>query len=167
MTWSTNQISPVTPIALYDIGKRHRLLPESVSGMIESYRSLADRCFLFSVLSLGDNGDRPGEVASVIVSNIVDDESADIDLIPFSDYFRDGFQEKIVAAMAPVLAPLFAMHNVRRVQSFVPFSRPRTVRALRACGFSVEGRLRDAAKIRGQEPEDVLVLGLLRKEYRP
>lgn len=157
VAWALKQVPQeiATPEMIYDIYRRHKLEPESIPLAYSSFQTLAATGEVYQVMS-EDVG-----VATVILSGIIPGERADIDIIPVSNYFRGGYKRDLREAMAPIWDVCFNEHNVRRVTSTVPASRKRTVRALKAMGFRVEGVLRDAAKIVGRDPEDLILLGLL------
>jgi len=167
MTWQVIQIAEqdVTPMRLYDLAAAHNLLPSNPNQTIDYYRSLASRCEFFEMLDVGDNGSRPGRVGTVVVSNIVRGESADVDLVPIPEFFTCGFQPTIKKALWPVLSRLFADYGVRRLNSFVAVSRPRTKWALVACGFKIEGKMREGVKFAGKRPEDTWVMGMLASDF--
>jgi len=101
------------------------------------------------------------EVANIFVSDVQEGETASLDFIPVPKYFRSGFDEDLRGAVMPVLTGIFRGSGVRRLNSLVPSSRSKTKRALCSLGFVVEGRMRDAVRFHGKEPEDIRVLGML------
>ena len=166
MSWEIIQIDPrdVTAQKLFDIGREHKLIPDSLAQAVENYRAMASCCQVYEIFAVGENGDRPGLVASVIVSNH-DGDMVNLDFVPKPAYFREGYQDKIRFVMRPLLNRLFSEYGIRRITSFIANSRPRTKRALLACGFKIEGRMRDAIIFRDQKPEDLLVMGLLKSDF--
>ena len=110
-------------------------------------------------------------MADAILSEIVDGEAATLDLmvvsrfyarlnadktendVPFNDLTRD--------ALRPALSRLVEARSLRRITSAIPRSRNRTYNALIACGFNKEGVMRRAVKLRGKDPEDLVVMGFL------
>ena len=161
MTWELKKVSPerVTPELIYDITRRHHLVPESVEVALHTFHALGQNSMVCQVSSEGE------EVATVIVSGLVPGASAEIDFIPKTKYFRfDTYKRNLRKAMSPLWTMLFGEMEVRRVTSYAARSRSRTRRALKACGFKQEGLLREAAHLKNKEPEDLFVMGLLRSE---
>lgn len=159
--WTANPVAPseVTAQYLYDIGKRHRLIPDNVSDAVGYYRGMADCCAVLKIES--DDGDM---IADLIIMDIVDGVSAEMTLIPRPQYFAPGedFSDLIQGAITPVTEKLFEARSLRRISAFIPKTRSRTAQALRACGFNKEGVMRDAIKFVGKdEAEDMVIMGLL------
>jgi hypothetical protein len=160
MAWTAELSEDMSPNVVYEVLKKHRLLPESVVASASVCNAVGTSGVRFTVK------DETGEhVADVFVSDVEEGETAAIDLIPVAKHFRTGYHEDFKAAMSPILHDLFEGFGVRRVSSALPESRSRTKRALCVLGFKVEGRIRDAVKLHGKPPEDLRVLGLLRSEY--
>lgn len=140
---------------IYDVYRRHRLVPDSVPLAFSSFKSLAATGEVYRVVA------DDAVVATVIVSGVVPGERADVDLVPVSKFFRGGYEEELRLALSPIWRDAFDRHKVRRLTAGVPASRRRTVKAFRALGFMVEGVLRDGAKIVDRDPEDLVLLGML------
>ncbi len=169
MTWEAIPVprDKVTAEFLYEIGKRHHLLPERVESAIDYYRAIAPSCIVFRVI------DRQTKdyVAELIISEIVDGEAASVDFIPVPKFFSpinpdgtqnaDPFHDRLNDALSPVLGRLIEGRRLRRLTAMVPHSRSRTCKALQACGFKREGKMRNAIKFRGHAPEDLVIMGLL------
>lgn len=157
VAWALKQIPAdlATPEMLYDVYRRHRLIPESVPLALSGFRNMAATGAVWEVVSDG------AAVATVIVSGVIPGERADIELVPVSKFFRGGYEDDLRDAMRPVWGMVFEEHAVRRVTSCVPSSRRRTCKALAALGFRLEGRLRNAAKIVDREPEDLMLFGMI------
>jgi hypothetical protein len=129
-------------------------------------RNAAASCLVLEIMN--ENHEK---VADAIISEIVDGDSATLDLmvvsrfyarfnadksesdVPFNDLTRD--------ALRPALVRLAEARRLRRVTAAIPQSRNRTYRALLACGFNKEGVMRRAVKLRGKDPEDLVVMGFL------
>ena len=134
---------------------------------------------LWYVTSIYKNGafikvvesDDDTEIATLIISNIIDGEEADVDLIPVSKFFspigKDGnkntdpFMDWIKDAIGDIFVKLIEGRELRRLTAMIPSSRSRTAKILRECGFRKEGVKRDAVKFTGNEPEDVVIMGML------
>ena len=169
MTWQAVPVprEKVTAEFLYEIGKRHHLLPERIESAIDYYRAIAPSCIVFRVM----DAQTKEYVAEVIISEIVDGESASVDFIPVPKFFApinpdgtkndDGFHDRLTEALSPVLGRLLEGRNLRRLTAMVPSSRSRTYKALQACGFKREGKMRQAIKFRGHAAEDLVIMGLL------
>jgi len=157
VAWCLQQIPEdiATPEMVYDLYRRHRLVPDSVPLAVSGFQSLAATGQVFEVIADGT------KVATIIISAMVPGERADVDMVPLSKFFRGGYEEELRAAMEPIWEHAFEVNKVRRLTSSVPRSRARTVKALKAMGFKIEGVLREGAKIVGHEPEDLILMGLL------
>ena len=166
MTWNAEAVqqAEVTPEYLFKIGKRHKLLSENITDSIDYYRNLAGSC---RVIEIKDGGDT---VAHLIVSNIVDGDSADVDFVPRPKNFitGSGYEEQMQDVVTPVLRGLMTMRSLRRLTAMIPKSRNRTCNALRSVGFEKEGVMRDAICLIGDPPaggvQDVVIMGLLAKK---
>jgi RimJ/RimL family protein N-acetyltransferase len=157
----------VTAESLFDLAKKHRLIPENVVDAVDYYRGISACCALIQieVEGTGEN------VGSLIVSDIRDGDSAQIDFIPrpqfFSPVLKDGsrneedFLGMFDSAVRPVFDKLLAGRDLHRLTAMVPKSRSRTVKALKACGFRKEGVMRDAIKFSSKDVEDLVVMGML------
>ena len=160
--WALHQVpeNTVTPAWLYDLCRGRKLIPDDPLLAVGMCRSMTDSAVVHQVID-----EEIGDVATVIVSDIVPGETAVVDLMPSSKHFRSRYRKKFIKAMMPLWTELFVQKNVRRVSSFVPISRTRTIRALKCCGFEEEGIIREGIKLRDKEPEDVMLLGLLVTDY--
>jgi hypothetical protein len=160
MIWTLGKIAPekLTPVALYDLSKKHNLVPDSTHQALRCYQNLATNSM---ALKLKD-GDE--EVATIVISSLVERECAELDLIPKGSYFQRRYKKSLVTALGPLWLVLFNHMQLRRITSFVPRSRARTRRALKAVGFRVEGVIREGIKLARKDPEDLYVMGLLREE---
>ena len=169
MTWIAVPVPPeeVTAEVLYALGRKHRLVPENTSMAIDHYLAMAGECAMIIV----KDEDTGTKIAHLIISDIMDGESATVDFIPVSKFFspigKDGnkntepFMEKISVALAPVFKKLLAGRGLRRLTSVLPKTHTRAAKALRECGFKKEGVMRNAVKFRDQEAEDLLIMGML------
>ena len=160
MKWEAHPVAPdkVTAEYLYDLSKRHRLVPHNLIDPAGYYGSVADGCIAMTVT----NG--TGEViADVVITDIIQDESAQINLIPCPKYFAPGedFAELIDGALSPVLKKLTEKKDLRRITSLVPKTRHRTCKALIACGFKKEGVMRNAVRFLNKPAEDMVIMGYL------
>ena len=160
--WELRKLPPekVTPAMVYDLSLQHNLVPESVEQSLHTFRSLAGGGLVLQIYEGED------KVATLIVSSLVPRESAELDLIPKPQYFRRGFKQELVSSLQPLWMVLFEEMGVRRVTAYVPKSRVRTKRALLACGFEVEGVMREGARMRNKNPEDLYLMGLLKKDIK-
>ena len=70
-----------------------------------------------------------------------------------------------VEAMRLVLRFAFAHLKLHRVSVRVLAYNHRAIRAYQKCGFAIEGREREAARVNGQWHDDV-IMGLLDREFR-
>ena len=159
MTWALVENKEVNPQSVYEILKHHRLLPASVELAANACNNIAIGGSHFVLLDGAEN------VASIFVSCIVSGETAQIDLVPVTRYFRTGFDEPLRDAVTPLLDVMFKEFSLRRITSMFPASRSRTKRALSTLGFVPEGRIRDGVVLYNRPPEDIRVLGLLRTEF--
>lgn len=143
---------------LYDLSSKHRLVIDNLPDAIDRYRAVSPECAIF-LITEADTGH---EVAQVVVSGVIAGDSANIDFIPQPSYFAPGsdYEPHLRKALKPLLAGLMDLRQLNRIQSFVPKSRSRTVRALRSCGFVKEGVMRDAITL-SRGLENVVVMGLL------
>lgn len=170
MTWTAVAVKPedVTAEFLYELSEKHRLIPENLTAAIEYYQAICHSCAVIQVI----DGDDSEIVADVIISDIADGDSAQIDMVPRPKYFApilpdgsrnpDPYQQKIEDALAPVFTKLITGRNLRRLTAMVPKSRSRTFKALKACGFKKEGVMRQAVKFKGRtEAEDLVIMGML------
>ena len=169
MTWEAVAVAPekVTPEFLYDISRRHKLIPERVVSAIDFFRAQAPSCVVIEVIDRATKD----TVAEVIISDICDGESASVDFVPTPKYFSpvksdgthndDPFHERIESVMGPVFRKLIAGRDLRRLTAMVPRSRSRTYKALMACGFKREGAMRNAVKFKGTAAEDLIIMGML------
>jgi len=172
MSWIAVPVPPeeVTAEALFELAKKHRLIPENVSNAVDHYRDLSGCCALIQV----ETEDTGENVGSLIVSSIVDGDSARVDFIPrpqfFSPILKDGsrnpedFLGMAEDVMRPVFERLMEGRGLNRLTATVPKSRSRTFKALRACGFRKEGVMRDAVKFSGRDLEDMVIMGMLPKK---
>ena len=151
----------VNPELIYEISKHHRLVPENPASAIASYKSIAAAGIVGAVL------DDEDAIATVIVSNLMPGECADLDIILVSKHFRrpKARSEELRHALAPLLRVLFNEHHVRRLSSFTPVSRRRSIAAFEALGFAHEGVVRSGVAIEGEEPEDLVMMGLLANDF--
>lgn len=168
-TWEAIPVprEKVTAEFLYDIGKRHHLLPERIESAIDYYRAIAPSCIVFRVM----DHQTKDYVAEVIISEIVDGEAATVDFVPVPKFFApinpdgsqnaDPFHDRLSEALNPVFGRLLEGRSLRRLTAMVPSSRSRTFKALQACGFRREGKMRQAIKFRGHAAEDLVIMGLL------
>lgn len=161
--WKAVPVHPekVTPLFLFEIAKRHRLLQENFEGNVDYYAQIAHNCAVVEVVD-----DCGGVVAQVFITNIVDGYSARIDFVPRPEYFKPSsdFVGKIHDAMSPVFSTLFEKRRLRRISAFVPEERNRTIKALRACGFKKEGCMVDEVKLAGKGFQNLIIMGLLQKK---
>lgn len=169
MTWVAVPVSPeeVTAEYLYDLGRRHKIMPENTALAVENCRAVACNCAVIQVV----DEESKDTVAHLIVSEIVDGEAATIDFVPVGKFFspvgKDGnrntepFLEKISSALTPIFRSLIEGRNLRRLTAVVPKTHTRAARALRECGFKKEGVMRDAVKFRGKGVEDLVMMGML------
>ena len=157
--WELRENDNVSPQAVYDVLKKHRLLPESVvyaAGVCNSIGAGGKR---FTISS--DDVD----ICEIFVSGIEAGEAASIDLVPVAEHFRRGYEEDFRGVMKPIFDDLFLEMKVRRIGASFPASRSRTKRAFGSLGFSIEGRLTDAIKLNNEEPQDLRIVGLTRHNY--
>jgi len=140
---------------------RHRLMP--VNPLEAAASCCAIRRSDQSVLLEGD------EVVGKVFVNIQESRATgSIDLIPVPKYFRsvDDYREQLRGAMVGMLKDIFAQPGFRRLSAYVPDSRGRTKKALRAIGFKMEGKIRDGVHFRRSDsPEDLYVLGLTASDF--
>ena len=157
MTWELRRIPSATicPELIYELSRRHRLVPDNVGMALAGFTNLAQGGFVAAIQ------DDDTIIGTVVVSSIMRGEQADIDLIVQGKYFRQGFQSRLSGAMAPLMQTLFDDLDLRRVNALVPESRSRTVKALESLGFQLEGVKRLGVKLLNSEPEDLFMLGLL------
>ena len=157
MTWELKSIPQhkVSPELMYDVGRRHKLVPDSASVAVASCRALAHDGMV-SVLYDGE-----AQIGTVVISGLVQGEQAELDFIPVGKHFRKLHKKELVAAMAPLLGELFGRLKVRRITSYVPESRSRAYRALCSLGFGEEGKMREGCHLRNRDPEGLFILGLL------
>lgn len=142
---------------LYSILDRHRLLPAS-GDMVGMIAGFMDRS-VFSEITDGTD-----HVAFIVLSNPVTGEKIDLDLIPDPTRFSRGEYEGLLReCLDETICGLFARY--RRINAGVPRARPKTKHALLSLGFQKEGLARRAAHFIGREPEDVLLMGMLKSDY--
>lgn len=167
-TWTIRRVDQMTatPEYLFELVKKHRMLPDHVDVAVAYCRNMASSCIVLEVMN--ENHEK---VADAVISDIVDGETATLDLmvvsrfyakfnadktpndVPFNDLTRD--------ALRPALSRLVEARKLRRITAAIPRSRNRTYTALLACGFVKEGVMRRAVKLRGKDPEDLVVMGFL------
>jgi len=169
MTWVAVPVSPdeVTAEFLYELGNKHRVVPENTTLAIENYRAVAGNCAVIQVV----DEETKETIAHLIVSDIVDGESAVVDFVPVGKFFspigKDGgkntdpFMEKISTALTPIFKSLLSGRGLRRLSAVIPKTHTRAAKALRECGFRKEGVMRDAVKFRGKGVEDLVMMGML------
>jgi len=158
MSWSA-YVTRMSPNDLYSLLEKHRLLPASES-VLPHIIAVSERGSFVKMMNGED------EVATVIFSNVVENESFEIDLIVNPAYFIEGqYEQPLKDCLGPVIGDMFMATGARRLSSAVPKTRSRTKYALMSLGFKREGQLREAAHFFGREPEDVIALGLLRTEW--
>jgi RimJ/RimL family protein N-acetyltransferase len=147
-----------TPEMLYDLYRRHRLVPDSMVMALAGFRTMAEDGNVYEVRA------DDAVVATVIVSGVIPGERADVDIVPVSKFFRGGYETALREAMDPIWERYFDVEGCRRLTSSVPASRRRTVKALKALGFRVEGVVRDGVMIANKDPEDLIIMGLLPRD---
>lgn len=161
MTWTAVPVDPekVTAKYLFDLSDKHRLIPENMVNAIDYYKAVSPGC---RIIEIRDGDDLVGEL---IISNIMDGESATVDFVPVPEYFAYGepYEDGMRIALSKVFARLMEGRNLRRLTAMIPKTRSRAGKALRACGFKKEGVMRDAIKFNGRPVEDVVIMGLLPK----
>ena len=161
MTWTAVPLkeSQVTAEYLYDLSKKHRLLPDDLPGALEQFRRIAEDCFAIKIT----DSETKEVVGDIIISEVVDGQSASLDLIPNPKFFSPGedFHDNIFNAVNPILVKLMESRGLRRIDALVPQTRCRTKKALKACGFRVEGVRRNAIKFQGKPPEGQTIMGIL------
>ena len=167
-TWTirTVQKDLVTPEYLFDLAKRHRMVFDDVERMVGYCRATAADCIVLELMTEADD-----KAADIIISGIVEGESAGLDFIPVAKHYAPilpdkskndvPFNDLTRDALAPILKHLMARKSLRRITALAPRSRNRTVKALLACGFDKEGVMRQAVKFAGKDPEDLMILGML------
>lgn len=167
-TWEIKRVpqDEVTAEFLFKVAKRHGLMFDNVERMISYYRGIVEGCIVLEILK--DDGDR---AAYVIISDVVEGESASVDMILVSKHYAPilpdesknpvPYNDLTAAALIPVLDRLMDAKQLRRVTATVPKSRSRTFHALEACGFKKEGVMRRAVKFSGKDVEDLVIMGLL------
>lgn len=160
MEWVLEAMGKASSEEVYALMREHRLIAES------PYMA-ADAC---TALQNADHYEVRAEsgqkVADIFVSAVYPGESAVLDIVPVSRFFRGGFDEPLASAVSPLLASLFDGEGVRRITSTFPASRPRTKRALDALGFEPEGRMESAVRLYGEEPTALRIFGLLASKWR-
>ena len=169
MTWIVVPVPPeeVTAETLFELSKKHRLVPENMERALSRYANISSSC---AVIEVEDSRDGT-KIATLIISSIVDGEDAQVDLIPVSKFFspvgkdgnknEDPFLEKIEAALGPVFRRLIKGRELRRLTAMLPKTHSRAFKILRECGFKKEGVMRDAVKFNGKEIEDIVIMGML------
>lgn len=167
-TWTIRTVprDQVTPDFLFGIFKRHRMVLENVECMVEYCRMTAPSAIILELMTEDHE-----KAADIIISEVVDGDSAAVDLIPVAKFYAPilpdksknevPFNELTRDALAPILKHLMVRKGLRRINADVPKSRNRTIKALAACGFKREGCKRVAVRFAGKEPEDLVIMGLL------
>ncbi len=89
--------------------------------------------------------------------------SAEVSVVVAPDSAGHGYGAE---ALRLLLDFAFSRMNLNRVYLRVYASNERAIRCYEKCGFRAEGRLREHAFVSGRY-EDVLEMGILRREYRP
>jgi len=168
MTWSAIAVpqEEITAEMLFELSKKHRLVQEDAELAVDRLVAISPGCIVFEIK---DEEERV--IATAIISDIRDGESADVDLVPVTKYFspvgKDGqpngtqCNELVRDALQPIFLRLLEGRGLRRLTAMIPKSRSRTFKALRECGFRKEGVMRDAIQLKGQGPEDVVIMGML------
>lgn len=164
MTWTAAPVdeSLVTAEYLYDLSKRHRLVPENVVDALSYYERVARGCRVIIIK------EGPEKVGELLITDIVPGESAVVDFVPKPKYFAAGepFAEEVERVMTPIMKRLIEHHKLARLTAMVPKSRSRTCKALTACGFKKEGVMRRAIKLQRQDRQDLVIMGMLsEKEF--
>lgn len=160
MTWKMRKVEDVTPAMLFEISRRHHLVPESIQGALRNYHALASSSIVLHI------ADDDHDVATVIVSGITPNDTAEMDLVPVGKFFRGRYIRKLRAALSPLWTVLFGEMMLRRITAYVPHSRGRSAKALQALGFVDEGVMREGIKFRDRDPEDLAILGLLKDDIK-
>lgn len=158
MSWTIEKVENVTPSMLFDLARAHGLVPDNVQNIVRCYHGMSAASAMLYVKSGGE------KTATVIISAVVPGETAELDLIPVSQYFRSGYVSELREVMEPLWAVLFIEMGLRRVTSWVPESRVRTIRALKSLGFEEEGVQRQGIRLRDKAPEHLVMLGLLAED---
>lgn len=162
MTWIPVAVNPeeVTAEYLYDMAKKHRLIPANMADAVMYFKGICSNC---AVIAVNDN-ETGEDVGHVIFTEIADNESAQVDFIPKPKFFSSAnptFRDDINEALSPVFESLIEGRNLRRITAMVPRTRNRTKKALAACGFKKEGIIRKGVKFVGKDAEDIIIMGLL------
>jgi len=161
MSWITVPVSPeeVTSERLFKMARRHRLIPDNVVDAVDYYNGISGSCAMIDIRTEDDDE----LVGVIIVSEIVDGESAMVDLIPQPQFFTadQPFADEMRESIGPMFEKLIDGRNLRRLTAMVPKTRSRTFKALRASGFQKEGVMRKAIKFQGSKPEDVVIMGMM------
>lgn len=158
MIWSIAAVA-VTPVQFYEMLEKHRMVPDS-PHMLPRVTDMARAAKFFEITENGNS------VAHIVVSNIVPNEVADLDLVPNPVYFKRGqYEGHLDRCLSPVLSAFFES-GIRRLNSAVPESRSRTKHALLAVGFKKEGMMRRAVHFRGRHPEDVVIMGMIESDVK-
>jgi len=169
MTWVPIPVSPekVTPEMLYDLAHKHRLVSENTPLAIDNCHYMAHGSVVIKMV----DEDTKDEIATVVISDIVEGEEATVDFIPVGKHFspigKDGnpnnepFLEKTEAALGGIFRKLIVGRGLRRLNATVPASRSRTYKALRECGFRKEGIKYDGIRLKGGGLENLVMMGML------
>lgn len=161
MTWQAQQRDSFTAQDIYSISLAHRLEWHNLDAFVGVCRSAARAGELHDIVT-GDGEN----VGIVLVSGIMDGETASLELVPDPKHLVGDFADDIRAVMIPLLGRLFREYSLRRVTAVVPYSRFRTRKALRECGFAQEGKLAEGVHLRGFDPEDLYIFGMTARKYR-
>lgn len=163
MTWLLTEVprEQITGMMVHDILKKHSLLPDNIAGHLDRLKEVGH----FSNVFIITEGEDESEVATVIISNVVMGEDADLDFIPNPACFKDKdeYKDKLGEVMRPLLRQIVDKGSLRRVTAMVPYTRSRTKVALRTLGFGREGKMRDKVQFQKRPPEDLIIMGLLAK----
>jgi hypothetical protein len=160
MTWTLRKKDGVTPQNVYDLAKDHRLDWEALPDFIDVCKATASMCDWYDIMA------DDVYAGTILITGVVDEVSATIELIPVPAFFVGDYAGKVKDAILPILDDLFIAHDVRRVTSMVPYSRFRTRKALIACGFVREGAMRQGVQFRRRDPEDLLILGMTVEDHK-
>jgi RimJ/RimL family protein N-acetyltransferase len=127
-------------------GKGGRSSPESggIAFAIEADGKFIGQCALFDF--------KPGHQVCELGITIGD-----------KDYWGRGYGREAISLL---LEYAFRYHNLHRVMLEVHGRNVRAVKAYQACGFVEEGRLREHVWSDGSY-DDLVVMGVLRKEFNP
>lgn len=143
---------------LYDVSRHHKLLHASAAATVAGLRDTAKDAKIYTFWAGGE------QTATMIISRISDGWQATVDLIPVSKHFRGKYKEPLRDAARKILLKTMEDHNLHRLNAWVPASRARAIRGLEACGFIYEGAMRAAVQLDENQPDSLVILGLLRGE---